>query len=452
MLTSKARRRLAHKTSAWGIASTLVFVAGSVLTSATPAQAAAKVAADQTITYDCAVGAFEASTTVTLKVTPPTSVEPSKTGQVTWTLPTTLKAARELAIGTKVEIKNTLTVTGGGTPASLVGASSHTLTTAVAAGAVYTPSPATVTATVTAPSTAGTMTLSPGTAQTTKSLQLVVTPPSGTATTTDCTLKSASPATISIPVQTGGGTGTSTEVEYTCVQGTDTSAAQDVSINVTLTMPTSAKTNEQFSIGWSGSYVSGEELKAPTTGTLSAKIFPYAVLTGISGLTSATGEGATGTITAGAIIPLPASSVAMKSTASTTGTVTVKPGDINFGANAASGTNPMIKCTVQNASELKSYTFSVASGNGSSSTPTPTPTPTPTTTTPRPTKTHTVIVTKTPVGGNGKVTKTPKAGADTGGGGDMGPDGRMFILTGSLLILAAGAGGLVMRRRTLNRG
>ncbi|WP_162795017.1 hypothetical protein [Nonomuraea lactucae] len=58
-------------------------------------------------------------------------------------------------------------------------------------------------------------------------------------------------------------------------------------------------------------------------------------------------------------------------------------------------------------------------------------------------------MTETP---KGRSSKTPKAGADTGAGGDAGPDGRMFVLAGSVLIMAAGAGGLMMRRRTVSRG
>ncbi|TMR23201.1 hypothetical protein ETD86_08835 [Nonomuraea turkmeniaca] len=53
---------------------------------------------------------------------------------------------------------------------------------------------------------------------------------------------------------------------------------------------------------------------------------------------------------------------------------------------------------------------------------------------------------------NTNKSKTPKAGADTGAGGEMGPDGRMFILTGTALVAAAAVGGLVMRRRNATRG
>lgn len=48
--------------------------------------------------------------------------------------------------------------------------------------------------------------------------------------------------------------------------------------------------------------------------------------------------------------------------------------------------------------------------------------------------------------------RTPSGGADTGGGGMAGPDGRVLVLTGSLLIAAAAGGGLYLRRRGLRHG
>ncbi len=165
-------------------------------------------------------------------------------------------------------------------------------------------------------------------------------------------------------------------------------------IKVELTMPTSARANQQFEIGWKGTYVTGQELQAPTTGTLTPKIFAYTTMTGITGLTSATGEGTLGTITAGQTIPLPTTAVSLKSTATSTGTATVKPGKLNFGANTATGNQPMIECAVQNDTELKTYPLVVGTATStptSSNTPTGTPTGTPT-----PTKTKTEFVTETP--------------------------------------------------------
>ncbi|WP_424533324.1 hypothetical protein ACOZ38_23495 [Sphaerisporangium viridialbum] len=83
--------------------------------------------------------------------------------------------------------------------------------------------------------------------------------------------------------------------------------------------------------------------------------------------------------------------------------------------------------------------------------------PTPTTTSPTPTRTATATATATETEsevarvGNTRVTKTPAGAAETGGGGDAGPDGRIFVLAGLVLLLAATTG-LLLRRRTPSRG
>ncbi|MFI9559845.1 hypothetical protein [Nonomuraea endophytica] len=169
-----------------------------------------------------------------------------------------------------------------------------------------------------------------------------------------------------------------------------------------------------------------------------------------------------GAVASGAPMPLPTILVSLTPTAR--GTMAVIPQDFALlvGPTSATGSElDWYTCDIAPGKEAEATAaaalITVATGtptstNTSTGTATPTPTSTPTTTTPKPTKTTTKFVTETPQDNGGKVTKTPKAGADTGGGGDMGPDGRMFILTGSLLILAAGAGGLMIRRRGLNRG
>ena len=256
-----------------------------------------------------------------------------------------------------------------------------------------------------------------------------------------------------LDVTIGTGTGSGTDiVDYECTGPGATGETQNVQIKVELTMPTSARANQQFEIGWKGTYVTGQELQAPTTGTLTPKIFAYTTMTGITGLTSATGEGTLGTITAGQTIPLPTTAVSLKSTATSTGTATVKPGKLNFGANTATGNQPMIECAVQNDTELKTYPLVVGTATStptSSNTPTGTPTGTPT-----PTKTKTEFVTETPTSEKTteRSSETPRKGADTGAGGDAGPDGRMFLLAGSVLIMAAGAGGLLLRRRSISKG
>ncbi|WP_431902885.1 hypothetical protein [Nonomuraea sp. bgisy101] len=453
MLKSVARRRLALKTSALGLAGTLALFVGSIAGLATPAEAStAARAADQTMTipFNCTGGAFEGPGTVQVKITMPDSVATGTTTvPIKWEF-VTAKVKDNLTAQAKVEVEADLDVTGVSTSGSdLVWDQEYTLTSGVNAGASV-PIPAkTANGTLTAGATS--VVAKPLTPGTSPSLDLVVTPSTGTAALTSaCTAQTSTPASLTTTVGgTGGGTGTQDIVTYRCT-GPGTTDTQDVQIKVELTMPTTAKTNEQFFIGWKGTYVTGKELKAPTTGTLSAKIFPYATLTGITNLTSATGEGVTGTVTAGQIIPLPTSAFNMKTTSANAGTATVKPGNVNFGSNAASGTDPAIRCEVQNAANLKTYTLTVGTGTGTTPSPTPTPTPS---ATPKPTRTVTATVTQTPVGaGNGKVTKTPKGAAETGGGGELGPDGRMFVVTGSLIVLAAAVGGLVLRRRTTSRG
>ncbi|MFI6811738.1 hypothetical protein ACIBG7_04980 [Nonomuraea sp. NPDC050328] len=441
MLTSKAwLRRFARKSSALGA---MVVLTGSVLTVLGTAQAA-HAAVDQTMTinFTCTGGAFAGTTNVQAKITTPDAVASATTSfPVKWDF-VSLKPTKELAAQTKIEIEGDLTVTGG-TPAALAIDQNMTLTTAASANAnitvpqkseTVTPSGATVTV---APPAAGTL-----------GVMLRTVAATGTAEEeTTCNVTSATPTNLITTTSGGGGGGTGTDViDYKCT-GPTASDVQNVQIKVELTAPTDAKVGSQFTIKWKGTYTAGKELKGPATGTLGAKIFAYATLTGITGLTSATGDGTTGTVTANQPITLPAAGIDLKSTASAAGTATMKAGAVNFGANSTGGTEPKIQCEVQTANP-KTWTFTVAAATGNNPTPTPTPTPT----TPRPTTTKTVVVTETPKTPIGKVTKTPKAGAETGGGGEMGPDGRNFVMAGTAMILAAGVGGLMMRRRRSVRG
>ncbi|GAA5073802.1 hypothetical protein GCM10023259_074990 [Thermocatellispora tengchongensis] len=130
-----------------------------------------------------------------------------------------------------------------------------------------------------------------------------------------------------------------------------------------------------------------------------------------------------------------------------------------FVLRAGSGsTTTYYTCQPATAGQGPSLNLAVGTSTGTgspspSNTSTGTGTPTPTNSTPRPTTTRTATVTATPPGGNGQVTRTPDGGAATGGGGEMGPDARMFLLVGSLMVLGAGVGGLFLRRRTAaNRG
>ncbi|MEV4059085.1 hypothetical protein [Nonomuraea dietziae] len=447
MQKSKARRRLALKTSALGLAGTLALFVGSIVGLASPAEAEA-AAADKTmeVTFTCATGAFASTTDVKVTITAPDSVAPSGTAQVKWKFPA-LTAAK--AVSGILKIDGDLTVTGG-TATSLKATQSPSVS--VTAQGTYTPPE--MTATLAAPATAGsTLTLTPVSG----AASLVLTPQTATADKTDCTLKSANPTSLSIPVQTGGGTGTGTSdtAEYNCTlksgSTTDTEYPVYPEIKLEFTPPSAARTNEEVSLTWKLTNQDDvEKLKVPAAGLpAGSKLFMTFAGSGAGLPATLTGEGAVSGTTTGADITLPMSLI-VKAKATTAGSATLKPGNFTIGTSATTST---IECVLQNAAELKPGTYTVTAGSAS---PSPSPSPSPSASTSasvKPTRTVTATVTQTPVGGgNGKVTKTPKGAAETGGGGDMGPDGRMFVLTGSLVVLAAAAGGLVLRRRSVSRG
>ncbi|MER7505533.1 hypothetical protein AB0L05_34465 [Nonomuraea pusilla] len=431
MLKSQAGRCFARKTSVLGLLGTGVLFAGSAFTllTATPAQAATP----KTYTYTCSGGPFT-NTSISVTVTPPDSATAGGNFELALGIPAlTLATASQAA--TNVQVTATLTPTPGSVfdPGAKTGGS-------VAAGTTSAPL-SNVTYKIAVPTgSTGNVSVKPG------ELRLALASSSTSVTT--CTTTSTEAVTVPIGTGGGGGTTGTDVVQYECT-GPTASEVQDVEIKVELTMPTSAKVGEQFAIKWKGTYTTGKELKAPSTGqTISPKIFAYAALTGISGLTSATGDAATGAITAGGIIPLPQTAFDVKTTAHTAGTATVKPAKVNFGVDNNSGNQPAISCTVQNDTALKTYTLTVGAGTSPTSSSTPTSSP-------KPTKTTTAYVTVTPSATKSttkrRSSQTPKAGADTGAGGEMGPDGRVFILTGSALVAAAAVGGLWMRRRGVSR-
>ncbi|MEO3856736.1 hypothetical protein ABGB08_17650 [Acrocarpospora sp. B8E8] len=152
----------------------------------------------------------------------------------------------------------------------------------------------------------------------------------------------------------------------------------------------------------------------------------------------------TAPVAVGAAIPFP--TVSATATPAATGSVTVKTGafTLRIGPAGAPGTH-VYDCNMATTATAASAVVVVASGS-SSTTPTPTPTPTPSATTPTPRQTRTFTATVT-ASQPGQVTNTPDGGIATGGGGEMGPDGRVLVLTGTALILAAITGGLMLRSR-----
>ncbi|MBT2226141.1 hypothetical protein [Nonomuraea sp. NEAU-A123] len=401
------RRFVRHASALW--------LVGAVIALALPSPAQALADKTLTLAYTCTGGPFT-DTSLSVPLTLPDTA--TGTFDVKWRIPAlTLRTPPNTT--TQVHVAGKLAVTGGThTDLEKTGASVTTGSTSVLAGQV------TSTVSVTA-TTGDEVTVKGATDQGSLKLSLASAP----SDVTSCTTTSTTSVVVTVGQGTGTDTGTGDLVTYSCKTGTE-ATPQTVKIRVTLTMPTSApKTGEQFSIGWAGTYETGSELEAPSTGLpAGSKLYAYASISGLSQLTSATGVGELGTVTAGGPITLP-TSVDMKTTSKNSGSATVKPAAINIGT---SPTVPTIECEVQSASALKTYPLTIGAGSKASSTPDPEETPS---STPK---------AKT----SSKTSKTPKAGADTGAGGDAGPDGRMFVLTGTALMAAAGIGGLLMRRRS----
>ncbi|MDH2428983.1 hypothetical protein [Sphaerisporangium sp. TRM90804] len=224
-------------------------------------------------------------------------------------------------------------------------------------------------------------------------------------------------------------------------------------VDVELTIPTDAVTDQPMTIGWRGTYAQGAGLRAPAAGLpTGTKLYAYASISGLPALTSATGVGELLPVEAGEIIPLPLDSVPMRTTSRNAGRASVKAAAMNFGSRP---NEPFIECDVQNPGALTTHPLTVTAAgqtpDPTPSTPTPTPSsPTPTPRTPAPTVTATVTASETFSTVSGGVLKTPSGGADTGGGGTTGPDGRALVAAGSLLLCAA-ATGLRLRRRGLSK-
>ncbi|ETK33098.1 hypothetical protein [Microbispora sp. ATCC PTA-5024] len=141
------------------------------------------------------------------------------------------------------------------------------------------------------------------------------------------------------------------------------------------------------------------------------------------------------------------------STGATAVVLTARDFKLNLLGSAASGsTTPELlydcKISTTGVSTLPAVA-TVAVGTASSTPSASTSPSTSTSPTPRHTRTVYETVTASPSKSrrSGQVTHTPGGGAATGGGGEAGPDGRVLVLTGTGLMLAAATGGLMMRAR-----
>ncbi|MFC7645670.1 hypothetical protein ACFQX6_37440 [Streptosporangium lutulentum] len=180
-------------------------------------------------------------------------------------------------------------------------------------------------------------------------------------------------------------------------------------------------------------------------------------------MTSATGVGELTALGAGQIIALPTTTVPLKTTSANAGTARVRPAAVNFGTGP---TGPAIECEVKNADALTTYPLTVTSADDQPWLPPGDPEYT---ADPHRHDNLGRSADRFRTGAFGPAAdpdrhgdrdrgpgsgrdrhggRNPGGGVATGGGGESGPDGRMLMVTGFLLTLAA-ATGLLLRRRGL---
>ncbi|WP_143737696.1 hypothetical protein [Microbispora sp. GKU 823] len=262
---------------------------------------------------------------------------------------------------------------------------------------------------------------------------------------------------------------------YTCTPGAGGTAVTH-DFTVTLTASTSTVTGTQYTASLSIQPLTTSEFPAPVQiasgaaielqPSVSASALPAGMTAGVS-TPSPTGAALTSAVAAQASMPpLPVATLTVTPSAGATSVVlTAKDFKISMVAPAGTGTtttptllyNCVVATTgantapavatipVTNASASPSASASASASPSASASASTSPTP-------RNTRTvyETVFASPTPKKTKTKsaqVENTPGGGAATGGGGDAGPDARLFVLTGTALMLAAGAGGLVLRTR-----
>lgn len=256
-----------------------------------------------------------------------------------------------------------------------------------------------------------------------------------------------------------------TEMTYTCVHPAAVPVTATPNLQVEVSAPASATPGAQVvaDIRISQPTASGKILLVAPTALPSGAVLELDAALEVRGLASATPtltpsavQTQTTAIPSGTPIPaFPTPSATVTASPSAT-SVVLTAGDFTLKVTGA-GATTLYVCTVPSTGVRAAATVAITSQSASGSpspspSPTPTPTPTPSPTpTPKPTHTVTVVVTKTPAVArttrSGGVGITPSGSAQTGGGGTAGPDGRVVMLAGGVMILGAGVGGLILRRR-----
>ena len=257
------------------------------------------------------------------------------------------------------------------------------------------------------------------------------------------------------------------EVTYQCTAGTTGGSETTRQITVNLSGPASATAGSPYTatLVIAGASPAFTAVDAIPTGS-QIQLVPQVSVSATPGtvtvpmVTATASASATASVTAGGTLaPIPTATVTVTPQAGSTSMI-LEARDFALRVGQAGAASPglLYTCVVASTGSTAPAAVTAAVATATSSTSTSpststTPSNTPTTSTPTPQQTHTVEVTVTEEPTNdSKVARTPEGGAATGAGGDAGPDARMFVLVGSILLLGAAAGGVVLRRRRLVRG
>ncbi|MFC4057680.1 hypothetical protein ACFOWE_05210 [Planomonospora corallina] len=263
------------------------------------------------------------------------------------------------------------------------------------------------------------------------------------------------------------------QVTYNCTgTGTGTAAAASpYKLQLELTGPVAPTPSSTVVATWKiNQPAAAPSLLAPSAVAATERLVVEggALVTGSPLPTPSSTVYATASSTPGAIAansPLPGATVLITMVPTATGVIGVQPGGFFLAVGPTSGTGTatdLYECVPATPAEVTAaqLLITVKPSGAGTGTGTGTGTPSPTATTPKPTITvyETVTGSATPTTKTSRTTKTrqieetPEGPAATGGGGESGPDARMIMLSGALMVVAAGAGGLALRRRTVRRG
>ncbi|MEV4380374.1 hypothetical protein [Streptosporangium sp. NPDC049644] len=268
-------------------------------------------------------------------------------------------------------------------------------------------------------------------------------------------------------------------VSYACTLGGVTSPSATYTFQMDLSGPTAAATNAPLVATWKIAQPTTVPTLTPTASVpagarvvIDAEVQIDASPSPVLALPSELRSLAATAAPPSAGQPVTAPPLLVTVTPSATGVVAFQPGpftlyldpgtgtgneaellDCGVPLNSAEAAAAALRVTVVTGSPSTSTSTSPSPSTSTSTSPSPSATTSPTAT-PKPTVTVTRTKTSEPEkpSSDGQIDETPNGGAATGGGGDAGPDARMIMLSGVLMVAFAGIGGMVLRRRTAGRG